>query len=81
MTRTLQQARARVARYVGRTGSGSTENTYGGNAMTEVSSNDEAKGARQSAIRETDEHGSREMRRSNWGGNDAEGAATTEGEI
>ena len=43
MARTLHRARARAARYDGRTGSG-TENTYGENAMTEVSISDGAKG-------------------------------------
>jgi len=39
MARTLQQARSRAARYDGRTGSGSTENTKGEKATTEVSTN------------------------------------------
>jgi len=44
MAQTLHHARARAARYDGRTGSGSTENTNGENAMTEVTSGDGAKG-------------------------------------
>jgi len=80
MTRTLQQARSRSARYDGNTGSGSTENTEGENATTEVNINNGTKGEG-TLINTTDDgtyvQGDAENGQAD---DDAKGAETTGGE-
>jgi len=79
MARKLQQARARAARYDGRAGSASTENTDGGNAITEVNNTDGAKGEEAVGDSRDGRAGEQIITVSDEGDNEAEGAATTGG--